>query len=110
MGAISPVPFPPAPASPHGHSPGSLKKAAREFEAQLLATLLAPLEQSFSAVPGESSPTGADNYGYLGMQALATGLANSGGLGVAALLVRQLSSTEVRGNEPGSFARSSISY
>jgi len=78
-----------------GRSP--ILKAAREFEAQLLETLLAPLQQSFSTVPGETSTAGSDNYSYLGMQSLATGLSSSGGIGIADQVARYLSRTEVRG-------------
>jgi Rod binding domain-containing protein len=72
-------------------------KAAHDFEAFLLTSLLGPLERSFSAVPGEPSMAGADNYQYLGIQALAAGLANSGGIGIADLLLRQLKVTKVPG-------------
>jgi Rod binding domain-containing protein len=74
-------------------------KAAQEFEAQLLSTLLAPLEQSFSAVPGAEA--GADDYRAMGIQALAGALSGSGGIGIADLLVRQLVRTEVSGRSSG---------
>ncbi|MGC2193117.1 MAG: rod-binding protein [Terriglobales bacterium] len=74
-------------------------KAAQEFEAQLLSTLLGPLEQSFSAVPGTEA--GADDYRYMGIQALAGALSGSGGMGIADLLVRQLVRTEVSGGPSG---------
>lgn len=79
--------------------PQRIVKAAQEFEAQLLATLLAPLEQSFSAVPGAEA--GADDYRSMAVQALAGALSGSGGIGIADLLVRQLVRTEVPGQPSG---------
>ena len=72
-------------------------RAAHDFEAFLLTSLLGPLERSFSAVPGEPAMAGGDNYQYLGVQALAAGLAKSGGIGIADLLIRQLRGTKVPG-------------
>lgn len=80
-------------------------KASREFEAQLLSSLLAPLEKSFSALPGEESPPGGDDYGYMGIQALAAALSGSGGIGIADLVLRQLAQTEVRSADPGEAGR-----
>ena len=82
-----------------------VQKAAREFEAQLLSSLLAPLEKSFSAVPGEDPSAGSDNYSYLGVQALSSALSSSGGIGIADLVVRQLVRTEVRSAVPGGTAQ-----
>ncbi len=76
-------------------SPNQIRKAAQEFEAQLLATLLAPLTQSLSNVPGEPASAGSEQYGFLGAQALASALSSAGGIGIADLLVRRL------GNEGG---------
>jgi Rod binding domain-containing protein len=64
--------------------------AAREFEAVLLNTMLGPLEQTFSALPGKKPDSESDNYHYLGMQALSSGLANNGGLGIADLITQSL--------------------
>ena len=47
-------------------------KAAREFEAQLIGSLLASYEKTFATLPGESNMAGSDNYNYLGTQALAS--------------------------------------
>ena len=68
-------------------------KAAREFEAQLLGTLLDPLEKTFAAVPGGNTP-GADDYNYLGSQALAQTLAASGGFGIGKMIDRYLEAHE----------------
>ncbi|HEY1271078.1 MAG TPA: rod-binding protein [Terriglobales bacterium] len=70
-------------------------KATQEFEAQLLSSLLAPLEQSFSTAPGEEKMAGADDYHSMATQALASALSASGGIGIAAMLARQLRDTKV---------------
>ena len=70
-------------------------KAAQDFEALLLASLLSPLEKSFSSLSGQDSS--GDDYHYMGVQALAGALSKSGGIGVADLLARQLLRTEVSG-------------
>jgi Rod binding domain-containing protein len=72
-------------------------KAAQEFEASLIATLLESLEKTFAAVPGEDSLPGADDYNYLGTQALAQGIAAHGGFGIANLISRHLPAHEGKG-------------
>jgi Rod binding domain-containing protein len=79
-------------------------KAAREFEAQLIGSLLESLEKTFAALPGDESIPGSDDYNYLGTQALAQALADRGGFGIAAMIVRHLPATKVahEGTEPAS--------
>ncbi len=89
-------------------SPGQIRRAAQEFEAQLLATLLAPLTQTLSSVPGEPSSAGSDQYGFLGGQALASALSSAGGIGIADLLVRRLGGTKVRGEGGGGEASNGL--
>ena len=72
-------------------------KAAQEFEAHLLASLLDSLEKTFSTVPGQSTVPGADDYNYLGSQALASALAASGGFGIAAMIAPHLGEHEGKG-------------
>jgi Rod binding domain-containing protein len=62
------------------------RKAAREFEAQLIGTVLQSLEKTFATVPGETSVAGEDDYNYLGTQALSSALAAGGGFGIAKLI------------------------
>jgi Rod binding domain-containing protein len=64
--------------------------AARQFEAVLLNQLLGSLEHSFSALPGKEVDAIGDNYHSMGMQALASSLATSGGVGIAGMIVRNL--------------------
>ncbi len=66
-------------------------KAAREFEALLLASILGPLERTFSAWPGQETPTGSEAYQSMGMQALSAALAQHGGLGIANIVAKSLS-------------------
>jgi Rod binding domain-containing protein len=58
-------------------------KAAREFEASLIAELLDQMQETFSSLPGENTMPGADNYNYLGNKTLADALAAHGGFGIA---------------------------
>jgi Rod binding domain-containing protein len=74
------------PAAPIGRGP----KAAREFEAQLIGTILESLQKTFADLPGEGSVAGQDNYNYMGNQALAKALAAGGGFGIARLIAPHL--------------------
>jgi Rod binding domain-containing protein len=69
-------------------------RAAREFEASLIASLLESMEKTFASVPGDPALPGSDDYNYLGTQALASGIAARGGLGIAALIARSLAAHE----------------
>jgi hypothetical protein len=73
-------------------------KAAREFEAQLIGSLLESLEKTFSAVPGGDADGTADNFNYLGNHALAEVLAERGGFGIATFVLGHLGKTEVTGD------------
>ncbi len=70
--------------------PGRGPKAAREFEASLIGSLLESMEKTFAALPGDNPVSGADDYNYLGTQALAEGLADRGGFGIAAMISSHL--------------------
>jgi Rod binding domain-containing protein len=74
--------------------PGRGAKAAREFEASLIGSLLESMEKTFATLPGEDTIPGADNYNYLGTQALAEGIAARGGFGIAAMISRHLPAHE----------------
>lgn len=91
------------------HSPedakltAKVRRAAQDFEAVLLQSLLDPLEKSFSTLPGKDDLSGGDNYHYLGTQALASALSQSGGIGLAAMTVRNLlkhSDLEIKVSRP----------
>jgi len=69
---------------------GKGQKAAREFEAQLIGTVLESLEKTFADLPGQDAIAGSDDYNYLGTQALASALAAGGGFGIAHLITQHL--------------------
>ena len=79
------------PAAPRG------PKAARDFEASLIASLLESLEKTFATLPGEQAFAGSDDYNYLGTQAVAAGIASRGGFGIAAMIARHLAAHEGKG-------------
>jgi len=78
-------------------APGRGARAAREFEAQLIGSLLESLEKTFATLPGEETLAGTDNYNYLGNQALSKVLAAGGGFGIAAMISRDLTAHEGKG-------------
>ena len=55
--------------APLGRGP----KAARDFEASLIGSLLESREKTFAALPGESTLSGTDEYNYRATRALAEG-------------------------------------
>lgn len=67
-----------------------VSKAARDFEALLIGQLLRTMGPTFSGLPGDSTEVGSDAYGFLGSEALAASLAASGGLGLGAIIQRNL--------------------
>jgi Rod binding domain-containing protein len=69
---------------------GKGEKAAREFEAQLIGTVLQSFEKTFADLPGQDAIAGEDNYNYLGTQALATAMAAGGGFGIARMISERL--------------------
>ena len=66
------------------------KKAAREFEAQLIGTVLESFEKTFANLPGQDEIAGEDNYNYMGTQAMASALAEGGGFGIAQMISAHL--------------------
>jgi Rod binding domain-containing protein len=71
-----------------------IEKAARDFESILVGKWLEDAEKSFATVPGddpdEKQDSGHDQYQSLAIQSLASGLTKSGGLGIAAMIVKRL--------------------
>lgn len=88
MPAISAAPVPSAPAAEHARK---IAKAAHEFEAVLLNTLLGPLERTFASLPGKKTDAESDNYQSLGTQALSSSLTAKGGFGIAEMIIKSLS-------------------
>lgn len=81
---------------------GKGQKAAHEFEAQLIGTVLESLEKTFASLPGQEAIAGQDDYNYLGTQALASSLAAGGGFGIAKMILEHLegSKTAHQGTHP----------
>jgi len=97
---MNPISFPTLTPELAAPSAASLRgaKAAREFEAQLIGSLLESLEKTFAGLPGQSSLPGADDYNYLGTRALAAVLSEKGGFGIASMIARSLQAHE--GKQP----------
>lgn len=93
------------PASPATDYDRKIAKAARDFEAVLLDSLLGKLEHTFSSLPGKEADAVSDNYQSLGMQALASSLAAKGGLGIADMIVKSLAK---RGHAEGATQEKSL--
>src|SRR5580704_9643797 len=73
---------------------GKGQKAAREFEAQLIGTVLQSMEKTFASVPGQEAMAGEDNYNYMGTQALASAIVAGGGFGIARMIAQYFESTK----------------
>ncbi|HEX4489071.1 MAG TPA: rod-binding protein [Terriglobales bacterium] len=74
-----------------------IEAAANQFESILLQKWLEDAEHSFAQVPGgdsedqPASDPGADQFKSLAMQQLAEKMTASGGVGIAKMIVRQMS-------------------
>ena len=74
-------------------------RAGMQFEAVLLNTVLSSLEHSFSHLPGgKKADQASENYSGMAMQALTSGLARSGGIGVGKTIAEALLKNSARGN------------
>ncbi len=71
-----------------------IEKSAKEFEAILLGSWLQQAEKSFATVPGgdddEDADAGKEQLLGIAMQSLGTAMAESGGIGIAKIIARQL--------------------
>lgn len=65
-------------------------QASREFEANLIASILQTAEKTFASLPGKDSFAGSENYDYLATQALGGAIASHGGFGIATIISRYL--------------------
>ena len=81
---------------PTAHPAGKMKaeKAAQDFEAVLLGSLLESLQKSFVG-PSEDATVGSDNYAAMGTQALAAAMSAHGGIGIARMILHQWQQTKV---------------
>jgi len=86
---------------PRGTQPsGKLKKLAQEFESILLQSWLENMNHSFVG-DSESQDAAHDTVSSLATQAIASALAVRGGIGIAAMLLRQLQPADRPVNDPG---------
>jgi Rod binding domain-containing protein len=83
MNPISPSPAAGSATPPETYA-HRVAHAARQFEGVLLNTLLGSLEHSFASLPGKKADSIGDNYHSMGMQALASTLADRGGVALPA--------------------------
>ena len=71
-----------------------IDKAAKDFESILLGHWLEEAQESLASAPGGDEDDDSDPARFqlqgLGMQSLATAITNSGGIGLASLISRQL--------------------
>lgn len=77
-------------------NPAKNEKAARDFEAMLLAPVLDALQKTFSGGEDSTTPAASD-YRQMGTQALAQSIAAAGGVGIAKLILQHLQSPKVPG-------------
>jgi Rod binding domain-containing protein len=77
-----------------------LRKAATEFESMLLSKWWSAMRDSGLSGSDETDP-GHDTLDQLGMQALSTAIAGSGGIGLGAIMVRDLLSNSQDKPRPG---------
>lgn len=78
-----------------------IDKSAQDFESMLLSTWLQQAEQSMGSVPGAEDDDDAgqrDQMMSLGVQALSTSLAASGGIGIGKMIAKSLHATADRQN------------
>ncbi len=69
-----------------------IDQSAQQFEAILVGTWLKDAEQSFATVPGADSDqdAGGQQMMSLGVQSLATALADSGGIGIGKMVAKAM--------------------
>ena len=89
------------PALPDAQAIARNEKAATDFEALLLAPVLESLQKTFGGDPNseDDKTVGASDYRHLATQAFSQAIASRGGIGIAQLILRHLS-TPKAGAQP----------
>jgi hypothetical protein len=101
-------------ASNSAHGPAAvakLRKAAAEFEAQLLSSWWTTMKNSGMAGDDKDADPGKDTLDQMGMQAMSNAVANGrGGLGIGGMLVHSLllNHPEIAGDTATSAKRGAI--
>ena len=83
-----------SPASADAALSSKAQKAGAEFEGVLLNIVLGAVERSFSELPGTKLQQENQAYNGLGMQALTSGLARAGGIGLGKMISAALEKSE----------------
>jgi len=99
MNALSQVPPVNSTAADGTHA-AKMVRAAQQFEAVLLNSLLGSLQHSFSSLGGKKTDGESTNYDYVGMQALSSALAARGGIGIASRIVASMRQHEAASSLP----------
>jgi Rod binding domain-containing protein len=87
--------------APRADDPAALKarlkdqKAARDFEAMLLAPVLDSLQKTVSGT--KDSTVGASDYRQMGTEALSQAIAARGGIGIAKIILQHLQAAKLQG-------------
>jgi len=81
-------------AAAHPAGKAKAEKAAQDFEAVLLGSLLESLQKTFAGT-SEDGPAGSSNYTVMATQALASAMSAHGGIGIARLILRQWQQSKV---------------
>jgi Rod binding domain-containing protein len=94
-----------AKATKKGATDPQLEKTAKAFESILLTKWLEEAQKSFATVPGddpdkENQDPGADQYQQLALQSVAESITASGGVGIAKMILRQMSPKQVPETHP----------
>jgi len=75
-----------------------IEKAAKDFESILLGSWLQQAEQSFASLPGGDdegdADVGKEQFQGMAMQSLGTSMTDSGGIGIAKMISKQLHKAE----------------
>ena len=83
-----------------GAQEAKIEKSSKDFESILLGGWLQEAEKSFATVPGgdeeDGQDPGRDQFQGMAMQALASSLTASGGIGVAKMIAEHLRSAAQR--------------
>jgi hypothetical protein len=72
-------------------------KAARDFETLLLTPVLDSLQKTFAGIADDDKTPGASDYRRMGTEALTKSIVDSGGIGIARMVLRHLQAPKVSG-------------
>jgi Rod binding domain-containing protein len=98
IGALTTQAIPIVKQSASGSSPATtnakIEKSAKDFESILLGSWLQQAEQSFGSLPGGDEDgdedSGKEQFQGIAMQSLGAAMTNSGGIGIAKMISKQL--------------------